>query len=108
MVTSEALQDTLTTLLQARLSDPTLTVQALAAHLQLSPRQLQRVVRRETGRSPKALLTEARLTAARDLLLRGRYATVAEIAAAVGWTPNHLSRAYADAFGRPPSADLRS
>ncbi len=81
-------------------------VSALASALGMSPRQLRRRVRDLVGLSPSELLRERRLTHARDLLRRGTYETVSEVASAVGLSRAYLSRLYSARFGASASDDL--
>jgi signal transduction histidine kinase/DNA-binding response OmpR family regulator len=93
-------------LVAARMADCDFRAKDLATELGMGPRQLHRRVGDVWGLSPSALLRERRLLAAREMLRRGEFETVAEIAGAVGMAPSYFSRAYRQWAGRPPSADL--
>jgi len=81
-------------------------VAALAKAMAVSRRKLQREVHRLTGETPLVWLRSRRLARARDLLLRGECATVAEAAAAVGLSQSYFYRIYACELGHSPSDDL--
>jgi len=85
------------------------SLQGLASELGLSSRTLNRVIRRETGVSPMALLRQARLAQARaELELPRPGTTVTRVAFDCGF--NHLGRFsvdYARRFGESPSETLR-
>jgi AraC-like DNA-binding protein len=89
------------------LDDPDYGVEQLAGDMAQSPRQLHRTVLRLSGRSPIELFRSMRMFEAQRLLRTGTFATVAEIAAAIGQSPAHFSRVYQTFFGRAPSEDLR-
>ena len=90
----------------ANLDAPKFSAAALARKVAFSPRQLQRELRRLLGQSPTEYLRALKMREAKAMLVEGRYATVAEVAAAVGWTPNYLTRVYRNWFGCPPTDDL--
>ncbi len=92
--------------IELHLADPAFGVIELAAALGLSRRQLQREIRRLTGRSPSEHLRWARMHAAERMLRAGSRDTVAEVAADVGLSPAYFSRLYSAWFGRAPSDDL--
>lgn len=85
------------------------SLQGLASELGLSSRTLNRVIRRESGVSPMALLRQARLAEARALLEAPRpWTNVTRVAFDCGF--NHLGRfsvEYARRFGESPSETLR-
>ncbi len=90
------------------MGDDGFDIASLAKQLGISSRQLRRDVRRLTGDSPSAYVRRVRIEQAHQMLVTGAYSTVAEVAAAVGFTPNYFSRLYANWFGRPPTEDLAS
>ena len=92
-------------IIDARLDDDALSVQALARALAMSPRTLQRRLQDVCGQSPQDFLRQHRLQRARELLQSGRYTTVSEVAHAVGMSRSAFSRAYREWFGRSPSED---
>lgn len=81
----------------------------LASAAGLSGRTLNRVIQRESGLSPMALLRRVRLAQARlELDAPGPGTTVTKVALDCGFT--HLGRFsldYAQQFGEPPSETLR-
>lgn len=91
----------------AHMSDEAFGIIELAAVLGMSRRNLQREVRRLTGRVPSEHLRARRMDEARRLLTTGAFDTVSEVAAAVGLSPAYFSRLYAAWFGNNPSEDLR-
>jgi signal transduction histidine kinase/DNA-binding response OmpR family regulator/ligand-binding sensor domain-containing protein len=94
----------LATWTQRNLASDLLNVGTLAQQMNLSERQLLRRLRQLTGMSPQQYIQELRLMAARDLLERGAYRTVAEVAYATGFGhPKVFSRAFRARFGRLPS-----
>lgn len=99
----EELADRIRAVVTASLHDASFGVPQLAGSVGLSERQLRRRCVSAIGQSPKAYIRRERLDRA-DALLRSRaYTTVGEVAAAVGWTASHLSRAFVEEFGVPPS-----
>lgn len=88
---------------RAHLADPAFTVEVLGKKVAMSRRTLQRALHRLTGQPPNTWLQELRLTEAQQRLRRGE--SVAEAAAAIGWTPSYLARVYQAWFGRKPSED---
>lgn len=81
-------------------------VAELSKAVALSPRQLQRRCRLATGQGPLELIRSIRLSSAREMLLNGARATVAEVAADVGMSPSYFSRSYSAWFGRAPSEEI--
>jgi len=85
--------------------DQALSVPSLAAETGLSQRQLERLFRSHTGRSPNQYYRMLRLDLARDMVTRSAKA-MPEIAGACGFqSPVHFSRAYKEQFGLPPMRD---
>jgi signal transduction histidine kinase/DNA-binding response OmpR family regulator/ligand-binding sensor domain-containing protein len=81
------------------------SVGELAAELAVSERQLYRLTKTLTGLTPKQYLQEARLSKARHLLENKTFATVTEVATAVGYdTPEYFSRVFEKQFGIRPIA----
>jgi len=95
-------------LMEAQLADP-LTVEELAASLEVSTRALQVAFKSVRGLSPRTALRQMRLDRARQILLAaGRETGVTEIALSCGL--EHLGRFsqdYRRRFGESPSATLR-
>ena len=90
------------------LDTPRFGASALARVVAMSPRQLQREMQRLTSQSPTDFIRQLKLEAAAAMLRAGRFATVGEVAAAVGFSPNYFSRVYAAWAGHPPTADLNA
>ncbi|WP_204365562.1 helix-turn-helix domain-containing protein, partial [Microbacterium sp. B19] len=89
-------------------NDPTrpTTVTELAAHVNVSPRHLTRVLREELGVTPSAYIASLRLELAVNQLENGR--TVAESAAAAGFSSAAaLRRAFVERYRTTPSAYQR-
>jgi AraC-like DNA-binding protein len=81
------------------------SVTDLAQAAFLSERQLQRRLREITGLGPQQYITELRMQKARELLDRGAYRTVAEVAYHSGFgNAKSFSRTYRERFGRLPTA----
>lgn len=88
---------------EARLSDSDLTVDDLAAAMNLSRVQLYRKVKAISGSSPVELLRSARLNRGYQLLVKGDK-TIAEVAYEVGFTaPSYFTKCFKDEFGISPS-----
>lgn len=91
-------------LMQATLEDPP-GIAAIARHIEISPRQLERLFRQHLGVSPTAYHLGLRLERARELLRLSTLA-ITDVSLACGFrSPSHFSTAYARRFGRPPRAD---
>lgn len=67
---------------------PNLSVEALARQVQITPVQLRKIFRRETGGSPKQFLQALRLRESTRLLRRST-ASIKEVAAACGFASDH-------------------
>jgi AraC family transcriptional regulator, carnitine catabolism transcriptional activator len=93
-------------LMEGSIEEP-LSLAALARRVRLSPRRLQRLFRRQLATSPSRHYRTLRLAKAHALLQQTDLA-VTEVALSAGFaSPEHFSRIYRAAFGRPPSADRR-
>jgi signal transduction histidine kinase/DNA-binding response OmpR family regulator/ligand-binding sensor domain-containing protein len=100
----EAFLDRVTDAIDANLSRPGFTVEDLAAEVGLSPRQLQRKLKRLTDTSPAAFVRRYRLDVAAQLLEK-EAGTVSEVAYEVGFgTLETFSARFEERFGCPPSA----
>ncbi|MEL6690895.1 MAG: helix-turn-helix domain-containing protein [Pseudomonadota bacterium] len=85
--------------------DQSVSVPALADEAGLSQRQLERLFKAHTGRSPNQYYRMLRLDRARDMVVRSS-ASIPDIATACGFVSSvHFSRAYKEQFGRPPMRD---
>ena len=92
---------------EKRLSDSTLSVDDLAAAMNLSRVQLYRKVKAISGSSPIELLRTARLNRGYQLLIQTNK-TVSEIAYEIGFTaPSYFTRCFKNEFGISPS-DLQT
>ena len=85
-----------------------LNVGQLAERVGLSRRQLLRLLRRETGKSPGQILQQRRLERARSLVLHSHLPLVV-VASAVGFSSqSHLTSAYKKFYGQTPAAHRRA
>ena len=89
---------------ESHLDNSNFGVDWLAEEMNLSPRQLQRRLKGETGLSAAAFIRAVRLERAAELLRDGTVDTVKAAASAVGYRdPSHFSQLFKEAHGRPPS-----
>lgn len=87
------------------LSNPDFILEDLVKPLAISPAQLYRRVVKLTGKSPRQYIRHKRMLRAQELLERGVYPTVAEVAWAVGYRHvNYFSKVYEKEFGKRPSS----
>ncbi|TRD21811.1 GlxA family transcriptional regulator [Palleronia caenipelagi] len=87
--------------MEAHIEEP-ISPSVLAAQVDLSTRQLERLFRRYLNRSPKRYYMEIRLGRARNLLLQTDM-NVIEVALACGFTsPSHFSKCYRSHYGKTP------
>lgn len=85
------------------LSNSEFTVKALAEKLNYSERNLQRLVRKQTGLTSVQFIREIRLLSAYNLLQKREMHTVAEVSYAVGIdTVSYFSRVFTNRFGVNP------
>jgi AraC-like DNA-binding protein len=92
---------------EARMGDSNLSVEDLAADMNLSRIQLYRKVKTVTGSSPVELLRRARLKHAYELLLTTDK-SVSEVAYAVGFTaPSYFTKCFKEEYGIVPG-DVRN
>ena len=93
-------------IVEARLSDSDLSVDDIAADMNLSRVQLYRRVKAVSGSSPVELLRTARLNRAYQLLLTTDK-SVSEVAYAVGFTaPSYFTKCFKEEYGMVPG-DVR-
>lgn len=79
-----------------------------AQELNISERQLRRIVKSETGLTPSELILELRLLKARLLLEKKQFSTVAEVMYQVGIeSASYFSKKYTQRFGVRPSELLK-
>ena len=89
--------------IERRLGDSELSVEDLAAEMNLSRVQLYRKVKSISGSSPVEILRTARLNRGYQLLLTTDK-TISEVAYAVGFTaPSYFTKCFKDEFGMSPS-----
>lgn len=89
-------------LMHDRIAD-NLPIAEIARAVDLSPRTFASVFERATGQTPKRYYVALRLENARALLTSGRF-NVQQTADRLGFSsPFHLSKAYKQHFGHPPS-----
>ena len=92
--------------IEARLENSDVSVEDLAADMNLSRVQLYRKVKAITGSSPVELLRTARLNRAYHILLTTDK-SVSEVAYAVGFTaPSYFTKCFKDEYGMVPG-DVR-
>ena len=92
--------------IEARLEDSEVSVEDLAADMNLSRVQLYRKVKSVTGASPVELLRTARLNRAYQLLLTTDK-SVSEVAYAIGFTaPSYFTKCFKEEYGMVPG-DVR-
>lgn len=81
-----------------------LTLEELAGKLDLSPRQLERLFKAQTGKTPQTFAKHVRLRTA-AWLLTSSDRTVADIASSCGFSDaSHLGREFRKQYGMPPVA----
>ena len=92
--------------IESRLEDSNVSVEDLAADMNLSRVQLYRKVKAVSGASPVELLRTARLNRAYQLLLTSDK-SVSEVAYAVGFTaPSYFTKCFKEEYGMVPG-DVR-
>lgn len=85
-----------------------LTLDALAERLEVTPRRLRYLFRREVGTPLHRYHRNLRLDMAMQMLRRGPERSMRELAEAYGFCDEfHFSRAFRQRFGIPPSGVLR-
>ena len=93
---------------RAELGNPGLDNQLLAERMRISERSLHRKLRDRSGESPAQYVRRQRLNHAAELLRTGRYFTVKETAAAVGYlSTSYFIEQYAATFGCTPMQVLQ-
>jgi ABC-type sugar transport system substrate-binding protein/AraC-like DNA-binding protein len=99
--------DQFRTLLEERLGDASLSVEALGEELGVSRVQLYRRIKSATQCTPVELLRMARLKCASELLATTSL-TVSEIAYRTGFTsPSYFAKCYKTEFGKSPTEEAR-
>src|SRR5688572_17755894 len=91
-------------LMEANISEP-LSLVEIAKYAGLSRRQIERLFRRNLGRSPARYYLEIRLDRARHLLIQSD-APIVEVAVACGFvSASHFSKCYRELYGRSPQQE---
>nr|WP_246206498.1 GlxA family transcriptional regulator [Propylenella binzhouense] len=91
-------------LMEANIADP-LSLIEIARHAGLSRRQIERLFRRNLGRSPARYYLEVRLDRAQHLLSQSD-APIVEVAVACGFvSASHFSKCYRELYGRSPQQE---
>jgi DNA-binding response OmpR family regulator len=99
----EAFLDRVTTTIEEHLSRSSLTVDDLAAEVGLSPRQLQRKLKRLTGCTAAVFIRRYRVECGATLLEEGAE-SISQVAYRVGFgTPETFAKHFAEHFDCPPS-----
>ncbi|NNF78444.1 MAG: GlxA family transcriptional regulator [Rhizobiales bacterium] len=94
-------------LMEANVEEP-LSLEELSAHLNISPRQLQRLFKKFAKTGPHAFYSRLRLERAKQMLRRTSM-TIVDVALANGFTStNSFTHAYKRAFGVSPGIDRSS
>lgn len=89
----------------SQIDNEAFTIPLLAEHMYLSEGHLRRKLKRITGLTPAKMFKLVRLNMARSYLEKGTFATVKEVAFAVGFqTADNFSKSYKKQFGKLPSA----
>ena len=95
-------------LVEARLTEPELNPEALAAAAGLSYQQLYRRLRDELGATPSQFIRTVRVERAAELLRAGE-GSVTEVAYAVGFNAlSHFHRSFRERFGVAPTALVKA
>ncbi|MFY0605448.1 MAG: AraC family transcriptional regulator [Cyclobacteriaceae bacterium] len=89
---------------QSNLHFKSYTSLTLANDLGLSVRQLNRNVKKASGKSVGAFMREVKLNLAKQLLEQGVYETVEDLSNAIGFKKaSHFSKIYENKFGKRPA-----
>jgi transcriptional regulator GlxA family with amidase domain len=95
-------------MVRENLCSPHLNVDHLAELMGLSRTVLYRMVHERANMSPNQLIQEMRLLHARELLESGQYATLQQVAQAIGFrSTDYFSRLYRARFGMSPADYLK-
>lgn len=103
-LSDEALVQALRELIEKNLANPDLSIAQLASELCMSRSGLFAKIKAASGDTPNNMLSEARLTKARELLEEGKR-PINEIGYMVGYsTPSYFSRCFLKRYGMTPHA----
>lgn len=92
-------------LIAANIARPDLSLHHIAEAMQISPRQLQRLLKSQ-GVNFRSYLHQVRLHLAHDLATSGQKLRISELSYRCGFAdPNYFSRAYAQYWKVPPSRE---
>ncbi len=95
--------------IHGHIADENFGVVALANALAVSERTLRRKIKSATSLSPINFIQQQRILVAHDLMQQSAYATVSEVAYAVGFSsPSHFSKIYKDTYGVVPAETLKA
>ena len=96
-------------LVQDNIDNQDCTVQDMADALFMSRRQFERKIKSLTNMSPGELLRTFRMKMAKEMLSKGQFTSVQEVAQAVGYPdPSYFSRLFKKEFNAPPSEFLQN
>lgn len=94
----------LQTYIEPRIKQPTITAIELSSAMNVSERQLYRLVKTTTGFTPQQFVREIRLKKARQILEAKQVGTIAEVAYSVGFsTPFYFSKIFEERFEFHPN-----
>ena len=92
------------TIVVENIANPDFRVSDLAQQMFYSQRQLERIIKLNTGFSPLAFIREIRLLKAYELLHHSQSTTVNEVRDKVGFeSPSYFAKKFVDRFGIKPS-----
>ena len=95
--------------IHGHIADENFGVVALADALAVSERTLRRKIKSATNLSPINFIQQQRILVAHDLMQQSAYATVSEVAYAVGFSsPSHFTKIYKDTYGVVPAEALKA
>lgn len=90
--------------IEEHISDADYNVSRLAADIGVSRASLFRKTKAMTGKGPTEIIKEIRLKKAAKMLQEDSRATIADIAAKVGFaTPQYFTKCFKDMFGKQPT-----
>ncbi|MFY0672603.1 MAG: response regulator [Bacteroidia bacterium] len=91
-------------MINANINDNNLSVADIADGVGYSERQLRRIIKKQKGITPNALIKELRLLQARKFLENQNFSTVAEVMSNCGFkSQGHFAKGYFQRFGKKPS-----
>ncbi|WP_262696461.1 helix-turn-helix domain-containing protein [Kordiimonas aquimaris] len=95
--------------IHSHIAEESFGVVALADALAVSERTLRRKIKSATNLSPINFIQQQRILVAHDLMQQNAYATVSEVAYAVGFSsPSHFSKIYKDTYNVVPAETLKA